>query len=142
MERPWLRRSVRLRAALLTSHRGNAALFAALDSEFGPFTLDVCATAENAKCAHYFDRAADGLARRWTGRVWCNPPYGREIGRWTCKAAEAVRSGDAELVVCLVPARVDRPGGTRRRGRLPRCDSCAAGSGSAPPNRGRRSRPP
>ena len=81
-----------------------AALFAALDAEHH-FTLDVCATAENAKCARYFDRHADGLRRPWTGRVWCNPPYGRAIGLWLRKAWESVQSGEAERVVCLVPVR-------------------------------------
>jgi site-specific DNA-methyltransferase (adenine-specific) len=80
--------------------------FDALDARHH-FTLDVCATAENAKCAAYFTRADDGLAQRWTGRVWCNPPYGRAIGLWLRKAWESVESGDAELVVLLVPARVD-----------------------------------
>jgi site-specific DNA-methyltransferase (adenine-specific) len=34
-----------------------------------------------------------------------NPPYGRTIAQWVRKAWESVQSGDAELVVCLVPAR-------------------------------------
>jgi site-specific DNA-methyltransferase (adenine-specific) len=82
-------------------------LFADLDAEFGPFTLDACATAENAKCAAFFTRSVDGLAQRWTGRVWLNPPYGRAICQWLRKALESVQSGDAKLVVCLVPVRVD-----------------------------------
>jgi site-specific DNA-methyltransferase (adenine-specific) len=38
-------------------------LFAELDREFG-FTLDACATADNAKCPRFFDRKADGLVQR------------------------------------------------------------------------------
>jgi phage N-6-adenine-methyltransferase len=82
-------------------------LFAALATEFGPFDLDVCATPENAKCGRYFTRADDGLRQRWSGRVWMNPPYGRAIGQWMERALEAARSGEAEAVVCLVPARTD-----------------------------------
>jgi phage N-6-adenine-methyltransferase len=81
-------------------------VYARLDAEFGPFTLDPCATAENAKCPAFFTRAEDGLVQTWTGRVFMNPPYGREIGRWMRKAWEASQT-TAELVVCLVPARVD-----------------------------------
>jgi phage N-6-adenine-methyltransferase len=81
-------------------------LFAELDAEFN-FDLDVCATADNAKCTRYFTREDNGLAQPWTGRVWCNPPYGREIGKWVEKAVDSVRRGEAELVVCLVPARTD-----------------------------------
>jgi phage N-6-adenine-methyltransferase len=79
-------------------------VFAALDAEFH-FNLDPCATAANAKCARYFTRELDGLAQPWTGRVFMNPPYGREIGRWMCKARQSVESGETELCVCLVPAR-------------------------------------
>ena len=82
-------------------------VFAELDREFGGFTLDVCATAENAKCPRFYDREQNGLVQPWTGRVWCNPPYGRTIGEWIRKAWEAAQGGEAEIVVCLVPARTD-----------------------------------
>lgn len=75
--------------------------FDALDAEFS-FTLDPCATAENAKCLKFYTREQDGLAQDWTGeRVFMNPPYGREIGKWVKKAAEG------GLVVALLPARTD-----------------------------------
>jgi phage N-6-adenine-methyltransferase len=78
------------------------ALFDLLDSEFH-FTLDVCATKENAKCARYFSK--NGLTESWEGVCWMNPPYGDAIGDWVAKAHE---SGDAgATVVCLVPARTD-----------------------------------
>ncbi len=44
--------------------------------------------------------------RPWKGRVWMNPPYS-EVGKWMAKAAAEVAIGNADLVVCLVPARVD-----------------------------------
>ena len=66
------------------------------------FELDVCALPSNAKCANYFTPEQDGLAQEWTGTCWCNPPYGREIGKWIKKASEAKAT-----VVCLVPARTD-----------------------------------
>ena len=42
------------------------ALFDELDREFG-FTLDVCATKENAKCEKYFTKEQDGLSQNWGG---------------------------------------------------------------------------
>jgi site-specific DNA-methyltransferase (adenine-specific) len=81
-------------------------VFAALDDEFGPFDLDPCASSENAKCPRFFTRADDGLAQHWTGRVFMNPPYGRELPRWMAKAYESAQNG-CELVICLVPARTD-----------------------------------
>jgi site-specific DNA-methyltransferase (adenine-specific) len=82
-------------------------LFAELDREFC-FTLDACATAENAKCPHYFTRQQDGLKQPWSGRVFCNPPYGRGVtGDWVRKAWESAQSGQAEIVVLLLPSRTD-----------------------------------
>ena len=66
--------------------------FAALDSEFH-FNLDVCATKQNRKCLRYFTKEDDGLKRPWDGNVWCNPPYGRDIGRWLRKAEQEIRGG-------------------------------------------------
>lgn len=31
--------------------------------------------------------AGDGLAEPWEGRVWLNPPYGPDLGRWLGKLA-------------------------------------------------------
>lgn len=81
------------------------AFFDAVSRLDGPFDLDVCASAENAKCSRYFDRACDGLTQPWTGTCWMNPPYGREIGRWMQKAVRSAQDG--AKVVCLVPARTD-----------------------------------
>jgi len=69
------------------------------------FTLDACATPDNAKCEHYFTTEQDALRQMWTGTVWLNPPYGREIGAWLRKAAESAERG--ATVVCLVPSRTD-----------------------------------
>lgn len=71
------------------------------------FDLDVCASETNAKCARYFTRADNGLDQQWTGRCFMNPPYGREIGAWVAKAYHSVVSGQADRVVCLIPARTD-----------------------------------
>lgn len=79
-------------------------VFEPLDAEFH-FTLDVCATAENAKCARYFTEEEDGLKQDWDGVCWMNPPYGREILGWMKKAVEESRKG--ATVVCLVPSRTD-----------------------------------
>lgn len=83
------------------------AFFEALDKEFH-FTLDPCATAENAKCAKFYTKETDGLAQSWRGeRVFCNPPYGREIGKWVKKAYDETMRGGGTLVVLLIPARTD-----------------------------------
>jgi phage N-6-adenine-methyltransferase len=69
------------------------------------FQLDVCASAENAKCARFFTKEDDGLAQEWAGVCWMNPPYGRGIKHWMRKAYQSSLAG--ATVVCLVPARTD-----------------------------------
>lgn len=76
-------------------------------AEFGPFDLDPAASAENAKAPLFYTAEDDGLSQPWKGRVWMNPPYGRTIGHWMRKARSEVAVGRAQLVVCLVPVRVD-----------------------------------
>ena len=81
--------------------------FDRLNAEF-KFTLDPCASAENHKCDKYYTKSEDGLIQDWSGEtVFCNPPYGREIGRWVCKCFREVFYGKCPCVVMLLPARTD-----------------------------------
>lgn len=81
------------------------AFFDELNKEFR-FTLDPCATHENAKCSRHFTKEEDGLTQSWQGEtVFCNPPYGRDISKWIKKAHEEVLRG--ATVVMLIPARTD-----------------------------------
>jgi len=80
-------------------------LFDQLDRIFH-FTLDACATKENAKCSCYFSRELDSLEQDWNGTVWMNPPYGKRIERFMEKALRESQRNNA-TVVCLVPARTD-----------------------------------
>ena len=80
-------------------------LFKELDDEFN-FTIDVCATKENAKCLRFYTKQINGLAQSWGNEVaFMNPPYGREIGVWVEKAYRESLIG--AVVVCLIPARTD-----------------------------------
>lgn len=82
-------------------------LFAKLDKEFH-FTLDPCATKQNAKCKKYYTKKQNGLVQDWSGhRVFMNPPYGRHVDLWVQRAWLAVVTLEAEVVVCLLPARTD-----------------------------------
>ena len=67
--------------------------FDQLNKEF-KFTLDPCATPENAKCKKFFTEKDNGLAKSWDGEiVFCNPPYGRAISKWVEKASKARGGG-------------------------------------------------
>lgn len=79
-------------------------LFDKLNEEFH-FTLDPCATKENAKCAKFFTQEQNGLIQSWKDEVvFCNPPYNRYvIKNWLQKMSES----DAKIVVGLLPARTN-----------------------------------
>lgn len=81
-------------------------LFDELDKHYH-FTLDPCATAENAKCKKYFTKEQDGLLQVWGGCevVFCNPPYGRGIEKWVKKCFDHWKNGGT--AVMLIPARTD-----------------------------------
>ena len=75
-------------------------VFGPLNERFA-FTLDVAASARNAKCERYFTADDDGLAQSWgMENVWCNPPYSN-IGEWVAKAWDEQAVG---LTVMLLPA--------------------------------------
>jgi phage N-6-adenine-methyltransferase len=79
--------------------------FTELHREFS-FTLDPCATNQNAKCATYFTKTEDGLLQDWGSHiVFCNPPYGRDMALWARKCFEASQAG--ATVVLLAHARTD-----------------------------------
>ncbi|MEE9611534.1 MAG: DNA N-6-adenine-methyltransferase [Desulfatiglandales bacterium] len=51
--------------------------------KLGKFDLDPC-TAKNRPwptALHHITKKEDGLSADWSGRVWCNPPFG-EMGCW------------------------------------------------------------
>lgn len=81
------------------------AFFDTLNQEFN-FTIDPCASAENAKCLTYFTESDDGLKQSWGGyTVFCNPPYS-DLKSWVKKASEESQK-PSTTVVMLIPARTD-----------------------------------
>ena len=59
-------------------------------SALGEFDLDPCAAPSPRPwptAKRMIESPEDGLAVKWEGRVWLNPPYGRDIGRWMKKMA-------------------------------------------------------
>lgn len=56
----------------------------------GPFDLDPCASEHQPwrTAARQLTIRDDGLKQPWTGRVWCNPPYGPFAARWLERCAD------------------------------------------------------
>src|SRR3990167_11482541 len=78
--------------------------FDKLNAEFS-FTLDPCATEKSTKCKKYFTAIDDGLKQDWGGhKVFVNPPYGRQIGKWVKKCYEEGQKPNT-TVVMLIPSR-------------------------------------
>lgn len=76
-------------------------LFKPLDKEFH-FTLDPCATHENAKCAKHYTAKENGLVQPWKNEiVFMNPPYSK-IKVWLHKA-ESEHDIRHATVVCILP---------------------------------------
>lgn len=51
----------------------------------GPFDLDPCSPGERRPwdtARVHLSLPEDGLQASWTGKVWLNPPYGKETDRW------------------------------------------------------------
>ncbi|PXX26262.1 DNA N-6-adenine-methyltransferase Dam [Thalassospira sp. 11-3] len=56
----------------------------------GDFDLDPCApiTRPWEMAVKHYTINDNGLSKEWTGRVWCNPPYGLEANKWLKKLNE------------------------------------------------------
>lgn len=85
--------------------------FRACDARYGPYTIDVAASAANAKCARYIDAAQDAMVTPWGASgdaAWCNPPYGRTITHWISRASDTINAEDGpDHITMLLPARTD-----------------------------------
>jgi|GEM_PF-707220 hypothetical protein len=69
----------------------------------GVFDLDPCSpiTRPWDTAKKHYTVLDDGLTKNWEGRVFCNPPYGAETGKWLKKCSQH------ENVIALVFARTE-----------------------------------
>lgn len=72
----------------------------------GPFDLDPCAPVVRPwpMADRHFTVEENGLLQPWEGRVWLNPPYGKETWKWLNKMA---LHGDG---IALIFARTETEG--------------------------------
>lgn len=57
---------------------------------------------QTVKAATYYTVRDNGLARPWFGKVWCNPPYGRQAPRFVQRFVEEFTAGRVEMGVLLL----------------------------------------
>lgn len=65
------------------------------------------------KATYYYSQADNGFSKPWRGRVFLNPPYGKDEGesnqaRWSARLLERYRAGDVTEAILLVNATTDR----------------------------------
>ena len=72
----------------------------------GPFDLDPCAPVNRPwdMAAKHYTELDDGLSKLWEGRVWLNPPYGKQTFTWMERLSEH-RDG-----IALIFARTETKG--------------------------------
>lgn len=76
----------------------------------GNIDLDPCSnskTEPNVPADFHYTVEDDGLSQVWQGRVYMNPPYGREISKWVEKLCAEYEAGNVTEAIALVPARTD-----------------------------------
>lgn len=63
----------------------------------GEFDLDPCASEERPwdTAKKHYTIKDDGLIQNWSGRVWCNPPYGPKMGPFLDKLSKHPQGGIA-----------------------------------------------
>jgi len=77
---------------------------------FGSIDLDPCSnsyTNPNVPAERHYTTDDDGLIQPWHGRVYMNPPYGNEIGKWTEKLRIEYEEARTTQGIALVPSRTD-----------------------------------
>ena len=81
-----------------------------IQAVFGQIDLDPCGHVSSPVLATrriLQSDGGDGMAEEWIGRlVYVNPPFSALI-KWLRRADEQWHLGNAETIVCLVPARTD-----------------------------------
>ena len=73
------------------SHQGETNIWLTplpLIRALGEFDLDPCAFPGHQTAHRLICLPEDGLSLAWDGRVWLNPPYGTETGKWLKRLQE------------------------------------------------------
>ena len=71
----------------------------------GEIDLDPASNALAQKwiqAGNYFTQEDNGLIQPWQGRVWCNPPYGRQVRKWLEKALASYEAKEMKSAIMLL----------------------------------------
>jgi hypothetical protein len=74
----------------------------------GGIDLDPCADpGRQIPALRHYTKNDGGLLQPWSGRVYVNPPYGRQISLWINKLLQEYQAGNVLAGIMLLPARTD-----------------------------------
>lgn len=77
---------------------------------FGEIDTDPCSNSHedpNVPAKTIFTKEDNGLSKEWYGKLYLNPPYGTEIGKWIVKLLQEHKDGRVEESISLLPGRID-----------------------------------
>lgn len=57
---------------------------------------------QTVQAQQFFTKENDGLSQEWRGRVWMNPPYGRQIRHWINKLLFEFEMNNVQQAVTIV----------------------------------------
>lgn len=83
----------------------------AVRSVLGQIDLDPasCAYAnQTVRASTFYTKEDNGLLREWQGRVFLNPPYGRDQWKWSTRLIEQYTKGHVVSAILLIGALTDR----------------------------------
>jgi len=77
---------------------------------FGEIDLDPCSNDKenpNIPALNHYTQQDNGLSYSWSGKIYMNPPYGREISDWVNYLIKEYKLGNTKEAIALVPSRTD-----------------------------------
>jgi len=93
--------------SLSNEHYTPAKYIEAARTVLGGIDLDPASCEEankTVKATEFFTKDDDGLTKEWGGRVWLNPPYGGDVGKFIDKLVSEMKAGNVDAAVILVNA--------------------------------------
>jgi hypothetical protein len=82
----------------------------AVTSVLKSIDLDPCSNSRanpNIPAKKLYTKDDNGLDKIWVGRIYMNPPYGRQILAWVKKLHEEYNDHNVKEAIALLPARTD-----------------------------------
>jgi hypothetical protein len=76
----------------------------------GVIDLDPCSNSRrrpNVPARVHYTKALNGLNRPWFGKVFMNPPYGRDVKKWVAHLCNEFDAGRVQEAIALLHSRTD-----------------------------------